>query len=162
VTNAEPAPGWRAFRRMLASLPPIFTHTLAKRAKRMAGHPAVALMIVASCPTFAQAPADNPGNWPMAARDYAATRFSPLDQLNASNVGKLTLAWTFSTGVLRGHEAAPIVVDGTMYVITPFPNIVYALDLTQPGAPIKWKFSPNPVSSSQGQACCDVVNRGVA
>ncbi|HSU43924.1 MAG TPA: methanol/ethanol family PQQ-dependent dehydrogenase [Casimicrobiaceae bacterium] len=112
-------------------------------------------------PARAQIAADDPGNWTMPGRDYASTRFSPLDQLNAGNVGKLTLAFTFSTGVLRGHEAAPIVADNTLYVITPFPNIVYALDLTQPGAPMKWKFSPYPSSSSQGEACCDVVNRGV-
>jgi PQQ-dependent dehydrogenase (methanol/ethanol family) len=98
----------------------------------------------------------------MAAHDYAGTRFSPLDQIDTGNVGKLTLAFTFSTGVLRGHEAAPIVADNTMFIVTPFPNVVYALDLTQPGAPIKWKFSPYPSSSSQGEACCDVVNRGAA
>jgi len=96
----------------------------------------------------------------MPARDYQNTRFSPLDQINASNVGTLKLAWTFSTGVLRGHEAAPIVADNTLYIVTPYPNLVYALDLAQPGAPVKWKFSPNPVSSSQGVACCDLVNRG--
>ena len=112
-------------------------------------------------PVAAQDARDEPGNWTMAGRDYASTRYSPLDQLDASNVGKLTLAFTFSTGVLRGHEAAPIVADNTMFIVTPFPNVVYALDLTQPGAPIKWKFSPYPASSSQGEACCDVVNRGV-
>ena len=122
---------------------------------------ALVLAAVAVTPARAQIAADDPGNWTMPGRDYASTRFSPLDQLNAGNVGKLTLAFTFSTGVLRGHEAAPIVADNTLYVITPFPNIVYALDLTQPGAPMKWKFSPYPSSSSQGEACCDVVNRGV-
>jgi len=108
---------------------------------------------------FAQ-DANEAGNWTMPARDYQNTRFSPLDQINASNVRTLTLAWTFSTGVLRGHEAAPIVADNTLYIVTPYPNLVYALDLAQPGAPVKWKFSPNPVSSSQGVACCDLVNRG--
>jgi PQQ-dependent dehydrogenase (methanol/ethanol family) len=96
----------------------------------------------------------------MPAKDYANTRFSPLDQINASNAKTLKLAWTFSTGVLRGHEAAPIVADNTLFIVTPYPNNVYALDLTQPGAPVKWKFSPNPVSSAQGVACCDLVNRG--
>ncbi|HEV7395246.1 MAG TPA: methanol/ethanol family PQQ-dependent dehydrogenase, partial [Pyrinomonadaceae bacterium] len=62
--------------------------------------------------------------------------------------------------VLRGHEAAPIVANNTMYVVTPYPNIVYALDLTQPGALVKWKYESNPASASQGVACCDVVNRG--
>jgi PQQ-dependent dehydrogenase (methanol/ethanol family) len=102
------------------------------------------------------------GEWPMAARDYANTRFSALDQVNTGNVGKLKVAFTFSTGVDRGQEAAPIVVGDTMYVVAPFPNYLYALDLGKPGAPQKWKFEPNPNASAQGVACCDVVNRGVA
>ncbi|MFD1303727.1 PQQ-dependent dehydrogenase, methanol/ethanol family, partial [Methylobacterium marchantiae] len=61
--------------------------------------------------------------------DYANTRYSKLDQINASNVKQLQVAWTFSTGVLRGHEGSPLVVGNMMYVHTPFPNIVYALDL---------------------------------
>ena len=109
----------------------------------------------------AAAPAGtNDGDWPMPARDYQATRFSPLGEITPANVGTLKLAFTFSTGVLRGHEAAPIVVNNTMYVVTPYPNIVYALDLTKPGAPTKWKFEPHPAASAQGVACCDVVNRG--
>jgi len=76
-------------------------------------------------------------------------------------VKNLTMAWTFSTGVLRGHEAAPLVIGDTMYVITPWPDIVYALDLSKDGA-IKWVFKPHPSRASQGVACCDVVNRGVA
>jgi PQQ-dependent dehydrogenase (methanol/ethanol family) len=47
-----------------------------------------------------------------------------------------------------------------MFIVTPFPNLVYALDLTKPGAPVKWKFAPGPLPASQGVACCDVVNRG--
>ena len=73
---------------------------------------------------------DHAGNWTMAARDYANTRFSPLDQITRPTSKSLTLAWTFSTGVIRGHEAAPLVADNTMYIVTPYPNIVYALDLT--------------------------------
>jgi PQQ-dependent dehydrogenase (methanol/ethanol family) len=110
----------------------------------------------------ARAQLANDGEWPMAARDYANTRFSPLDQINASNVSKLKVAFTFSTQVDRGQEAAPIVVGNTMYVVAPFPNYLYALDLTKPGAPMKWKFEPNPDARSQGVACCDLVNRGVA
>jgi PQQ-dependent dehydrogenase (methanol/ethanol family) len=101
------------------------------------------------------------GQWTMPAKNYASTRFSGLENINASNVANLKLAWSFSTGVVRGHEAAPIIANNTMYVITPYPNIVYALDLTQPGAPVKWKYESNPTSSSQGVACCDVVNRGL-
>ena len=101
------------------------------------------------------------GQWTMPAKNYASTRFSGLQDINAGNVANLKLAWSFSTGVVRGHEAAPIIANNTMYVITPYPNIVYALDLTQPGAPVKWKYESNPTSSSQGVACCDVVNRGL-
>jgi PQQ-dependent dehydrogenase (methanol/ethanol family) len=121
---------------------------------------------VALCASAALAQANDAGasdgDWPMAGRDYANTRYSPLADIDAGNAGTLKLAFTFSTGVLRGHEAAPVVVGGTMYLVTPYPNIVYALDLTKPGAPTKWKFEPHPDASAQGAACCDVVNRGVA
>jgi PQQ-dependent dehydrogenase (methanol/ethanol family) len=102
----------------------------------------------------------NDGDWPMAARDYANTRYSPLDQINAGNVKDLKPAFTFSTGVVRGHEAAPIVVGSTMYIVAPYPNYLYALDLSQPGAPMKWRYDPKPDAAAQGVACCDVVNRG--
>jgi PQQ-dependent dehydrogenase (methanol/ethanol family) len=102
----------------------------------------------------------DPATWTMAPGDYANTRFSTLDEINTGNVGRLQVAWTFSTGVVAGHEAAPLVVGGTMYVVTPFPNLVYALDLTQPGAPVKWKYDPAPLAAARGVACCDVVNRG--
>ena len=100
------------------------------------------------------------GQWVRAAKDYANTRYSALAEINTENASKLSIAWTFETGVLRGQEAAPIVVNNTMYIVTPFPNILYALDLTKPGAPMKWKYEPEPVLASQGVACCDVVNRG--
>ena len=108
--------------------------------------------------------ADDPddGQWVMAAKNYRSTRYSGLDEINLSNVNRLRVAWTFSTGVVSGHEAAPLVVGSTMYLVTPFPNFVYALDLTKPGAPIKWSFDPKPVSAAKGVACCDTVNRGLA
>ena len=102
------------------------------------------------------------GQWPMAAKNYASTRYSTLSQINAQNVSSLKLAWTFSTGLTRGHEAAPLIVNNTMYIVTPFPDDLYALDLTKPGAPMKWVYQPHPTPSSQGVACCDVVNRGAA
>jgi PQQ-dependent dehydrogenase (methanol/ethanol family) len=100
------------------------------------------------------------GEWRMPAGNYASTRFSPLAQLDASNVGKLQVAFTFSTGIDKGQEAAPIVVGNTMYIVSPFPNILFALDLSKPGAPLKWKYEPKPEAAAQGVACCDVVNRG--
>jgi len=101
-------------------------------------------------------------DWTMPAGDHANTRYSDLAEITSGNVANLKLAFTFSTGVLRGHEAAPVVAGDTMYVITPFPNYLYALDLTRPDAPVKWRFEPKPNASSQGVACCDFVNRGVA
>jgi PQQ-dependent dehydrogenase (methanol/ethanol family) len=99
------------------------------------------------------------GQWTMPAKNYASTRYSGLDQINTENVKSLKVAWTFSTGVNRGQEAAPIVVNNTMYVVTPYPNILYALDLTKPGS-TKWKYEPKPSAAAQGVACCDFVNRG--
>jgi alcohol dehydrogenase (cytochrome c) len=107
----------------------------------------------------AAAPAED-GNWSMPAKNYASTRFSGLDELNTSNVKDPKVAFTFSSGVARGQESAPLVVGGTLYFVSPYPNIVYALDLTQPGAPIKWQYNPEPLAASQGVACCDTVNRG--
>ncbi len=102
------------------------------------------------------------GQWTMAAKNYASTRYSTLGQIHTGNASQLKLAWSFSTGTTRGIEAAPLVVNGTMYIVTPYPNVLYALDLARPGAPVKWKYEPHPQPASQGVACCDVVNRGAA
>jgi len=123
-------------------------------ARALRALPAIALAAAA------QAAPD--GDWPMAAHDYASTRFSPLADITAANAATLKLAFTFSTGVVRGHEAAPLVVGNTMFIVTPYPNVVYALDLSQPGAPLRWRFEPKPEAFAQGVACCDVVNRGLA
>lgn len=110
-------------------------------------------------PPVSAAPADD-GQWTMPAKNYASTRYSELAEITEDNVKNLQVAFTFSTGVNKGQEAAPLVVGSTMYIVTPFPNVVYALDLSRPGAPIKWKYEPNPEPAAQGVACCDVVNRG--
>ncbi|MDB5698043.1 MAG: PQQ-dependent dehydrogenase, methanol/ethanol family, partial [Alphaproteobacteria bacterium] len=110
-------------------------------------------------PLASAAPRDD-GQWTMPAKNYASTRYSALGQINATNVSRLQVAFTFSTGVNRGHEASPLVVGNTMYVVAPFPNKLFALDLTKPGAPAKWVYSPKPAPAAQGVACCDVVNRG--
>src|SRR3954468_17483270 len=112
-------------------------------------------------PAAAASPADD-GNWTMPGKDYASTRFSALNEITPANVGKLQVASTFSTGTTEGFEAPPLVVNNTMYIVTPWPNILYALDLTKPGSPVKWSYKPKPSASSQGVACCDVVNRGAA
>jgi len=109
-------------------------------------------------PATAAPPED--GQWVMPAKNFASTRYSGLDEINTKNVEKLEVAFTFSTGIDRGQEASPLVVGATLYVLTPYPDILYALDLTKPGAPVKWKYEPRPEAAAQGVACCDVVNRG--
>jgi PQQ-dependent dehydrogenase (methanol/ethanol family) len=109
----------------------------------------------------AAAPPSDEEQWVRPAKDFASTRYSTLAQVTAENVKQLKLAWSFSTGVDRGHEAAPLVLGSTMYVVTPYPNILYALDLAKPGT-VKWKYEPRPAAAAQGVACCDVVNRGAA
>lgn len=109
--------------------------------------------------------ADDDGQWPMVAKDYANTRYSGLDQITTDNVKNLRVAWTFDTGVARGQEAAPLVIGDTMYLVTPFPNYLYALKLESDpakGYTQKWKYEPKPAAAAQGVACCDIVNRGPA
>jgi lanthanide-dependent methanol dehydrogenase len=103
----------------------------------------------------------NSANWPMALGNYAGTRYSQLGQVNRDNVDSLQVAWTFSTGVLRGHEGGPLVIGDVMYIHTPFPNIVYALDLNEPGRVI-WKYEPKQDPDTIPVMCCDTVNRGPA
>jgi len=100
------------------------------------------------------------GQWTMPARDYAATRYSGLSQITARNVTHLHPVWSFSTGVLGGHEGQPLVVGSTMYVVTPFPNVLYAFDLMREGYPLKWKYRPEVNPTALGIACCDAINRG--
>jgi PQQ-dependent dehydrogenase (methanol/ethanol family) len=102
----------------------------------------------------------NPKNWAMQAGDMYNQRYSKLNQINTGNVGKMQVAWTFSTGVLRGHEGSPLVVDGIMYLHSPFPNKVFAINLEDQS--IIWKYEPKQDPSVIPQMCCDTVNRGVA
>jgi lanthanide-dependent methanol dehydrogenase len=103
----------------------------------------------------------NPKDWVMPTGDYANQRYSKLKQITAQNVGKLKVAWTFSTGVLRGHEGGPLVIGDVMYVHGPFPNPVYALDLKNE-AKILWKYEPKQDPDVIPVMCCDTVNRGLA
>lgn len=123
-------------------------------------------MVLLALPGLALANSDvekniaNPKNWAMQAGDMYNQRYSRLNQINKSNVGKMQVAWTFSTGVLRGHEGSPLVVDGKMYLHSPFPNKVFAIDLdTQK---IMWKYEPKQDPSVIAQMCCDTVYRGLA
>ncbi|HEY1190579.1 MAG TPA: hypothetical protein VGE74_23300, partial [Gemmata sp.] len=112
----------------------------------LVGIAALACALVAPLAPFSLQPAPKPpaprpagSDWPMAAKDFANTRYSELDQVSTENARNLTLAWKFDTGVHRGQEAAPIVVGDTMFVVTPWPNVLYAFDLTKPGPAVKWK-----------------------
>ena len=103
----------------------------------------------------------NPKEWVMPTGNYANHRYSQLKQITADNVGKLQVAWTFSTGVLRGHEGGPLVIGDVMYVHGPFPNPVYALDLKNESK-IIWKYEPKQDPNVIPVMCCDTVNRGLA
>ena len=103
----------------------------------------------------------DPNQWVMPAGNYANTRYSELSQINKDNVKNLRPMWTFSTGVLRGHEGGPLVIGDVMYIHSPFPNYVFALDLKNNGR-ILWKYEPKQDPTVIPVMCCDTVNRGVA
>ncbi len=127
---------------------------------------AIAVAMTVSAAPVAQANdklmalSNDANNWAMPTGDYANTRYSKLDQINAGNVGTLKVAWTFSTGVLRGHEGNPLVIGNMMYLHTPFPNNVYALNLDD--GTIVWRYEPKQDPTVIPVMCCDTVNRGVA
>ncbi|HYI71354.1 MAG TPA: methanol/ethanol family PQQ-dependent dehydrogenase, partial [Skermanella sp.] len=102
----------------------------------------------------------DPNNWAMQLGDYSGKRYSPLDQITTQNVKNLKVDWSFSTGVLRGHEGGPLVIGDVMYVHTPFPNLVYALSIKEKGR-ILWKYEPRQDPNVIPVMCCDTVNRGV-
>jgi len=112
---------------------------------------------------------DSPNYWVMQNGDFWAQRYSKLDQINAANASKLQAAWTFSTGVLRGHEGGPLVLPGsatglnhdTLYVNAPFPNNVFAINLDN--LEVVWEYVPvQNYDETVPVMCCDTVNRGVA
>jgi PQQ-dependent dehydrogenase (methanol/ethanol family) len=126
---------------------------------------ALGFLAVQGLPARADADLDarmkDPKQWASPTQNDANTRFSTLNQITAANVKKLQVAWTFSTGVLRGHEGSPLVIGDVMYVAAPFPNTVYALDLNNDGK-ILWKYEPRQDPNVIPIMCCDTVNRGVA
>lgn len=119
---------------------------------------AVSSLTISSLTHSAESPDD--GQWTRPGKDLAATRYSGLAEITAANVAKLRPTWTFSTGVLGGHEGQPLVVNGTMYVVTPWPNVLYAFDLSKEDYPLKFKYRPDVNPAAVGVACCDSVNRG--
>jgi PQQ-dependent dehydrogenase (methanol/ethanol family) len=129
--------------------------------QRIPANPSAPASSGKAVPASAASPPDD-GNWTMPAKDYAATRFSGLTQITPANVAKLQVNFTFSTGTTEGFEAPPLVVGSTMYIVAPWPNNVFALDLSKPGAPPKWVYKPNPAAAAKGVACCGPVNRGAS
>jgi lanthanide-dependent methanol dehydrogenase len=102
-----------------------------------------------------------PADWPMQEGNYAGWRYSPLDRINRENVKDLKIGWQVSTGVLRGHEGGPLMVDGMLYFQTPQPDIIFAINLDHPGE-IDWRYDANSDPNAIPMACCDLINRGPA
>jgi len=105
--------------------------------------------------------AQDPNQWVLPLGSYGGIRHSKLTQINTGNAGKLKVAWTMSTGTLRGQEGQPLVVGNMMYFESSYPNFVYAINLDNVGQ-IVWKFAPEQDKFSPSVACCDLVNKGVA
>ena len=122
---------------------------------------AVAIPGVVSANDEVMALSQDANNWAMWGRTYDGQRYSPLDQINKENVGGLQVAWTFSTGVLRGHEGGPLVIGDTMWVHTPFPNKVFSINLADQS--INWIYEPKQnAAETVPVMCCDTVYRGLA
>ena len=122
---------------------------------------AVAVPGVVSANSEVMALSQNADNWVMWGRTYDGQRYSPLNQINKDNVGNLQVAWTFSTGVLRGHEGGPLVIGDTMWVHTPFPNKVFSINLSDQS--INWSYVPKQnAAETVPVMCCDTVYRGLA
>ncbi|QGM96732.1 methanol/ethanol family PQQ-dependent dehydrogenase [Methylocystis parvus] len=121
----------------------------------------VAMATMAQAEDKLEALTKSEDNWAMQGKNYSANHYSTLTQINSDNVKNLKVSWSFSTGLLSGHEGAPIVVDGKMYVHTSFPNNTFALDLSDPTR-ILWQHKPKQNAAARAVACCDIVNRGLA
>ena len=104
---------------------------------------------------------EDDGQWAVPGKNYAVTRYSTLKEITAANVGGLKVAWSMSTGTDKGHEGAPLVIGSTMYAHSSFPNHVFAIDLTKPEKPVKWKYTPEQDERATPVACCDLVHRGL-
>ena len=102
----------------------------------------------------------NSSQWAMQAGNMQNQRYSSLKQITKDNVKDLRVAWTFSTGVLRGHEGGPLVIGEMLYIHSPFPNKVFAIGLAD--QEIKWKYEPKQDPTVIPVMCCDTVNRGLA
>src|SRR5690606_10944900 len=100
-----------------------------------------------------------PGQWMSYSRTYDEQRFSPLNQINTESVKQLGLTWYAEMDTSRGQEATPVVVDGALYITTAW-SMVKAYDAASGKA--LWEYDPQVDRAKNVDACCDVVNRGVA
>lgn len=127
---------------------------------------AISALLLGSISTSAWANAEldalmkDDNQWATQRKDYANQGYSRLSQIKKSNVKQMKLAWSFATGVNRGHEGAPLVIGNTMYIHTAFPNNVYALDLND-DQKILWSYFPKQSPDVQSVMCCDNVNKGL-
>jgi len=130
----------------------------------------LAALVLASCATSGDAPccvtpvqdqlaSPRPAEWPSDGRDYTAQRYSPLTQIDASNVSQLGLAWYDDLGTYRGVEATPIYSDGVLYNTLPF-NVTIAYD-ARTGKRL-WTYDPQVPREQARYACCEPVSRGLA
>ena len=130
---------------------------------------ALFLAFTANIPAAAQqsliAMQADPKQWVMPNGNYSGWNYSPLDQINLTNVRNLSMAWTMQLGIQDSHEAEPLVIGSTMYMVTPKPNYVYAIDLAREGV-IKWEFRPEipqvQLEAAIKVACCGGQTRGLA
>src|ERR1700742_325538 len=154
---------WRAFGGVAAA----FTIALLGSAAAL---PAAAQNSGVTQERLVSAAGEEPQNWLTHHGNYAATRYSQLDEINKQNVGGLKLAWTYAMGGIEpggiwphgGLEGTPVVEDGAMYVTDGWGS-VYKLDLTGGKGKIVWKMDPATDKDWSGAvSCCGVNNRGVA
>ncbi|MCB1754042.1 MAG: methanol/ethanol family PQQ-dependent dehydrogenase [Gammaproteobacteria bacterium] len=122
---------------------------------------AIALPAIGTANDSVKEAISNPANWAIWGGNYAGQRYSQLNQINKDNVGNLQVAYTFSTGVLRGHEGGPLVVGDTLYVHSAFPNKVFSMNLKDQF--LNWMYEPKQNGEETIPVmCCDTVNRGLA
>ena len=121
-------------------------------------HDGAGVMAAVNAERLGNANADG-ANWMSYGRTYDEQRHSPLTQISTDNVDELGLAWSFDLNTSRGVEATPLVIDGVMYTTSAW-SVVYALD-AKTGA-LLWEYDPEVPKAWSANACCDVVNRGVA
>jgi PQQ-dependent dehydrogenase (methanol/ethanol family) len=117
-------------------------------------------MIASANDEIAKASQD-PNQWVLPLGSYGGIRHSKLAQITPGNANKLRVAWTMSTGTLRGQEGQPLVIGNMLYFESSYPNYVYAVNLDNVGQ-IVWKFAPEQDKFSPSVACCDLVNKGVS